>query len=199
MKTQIRGPLKYLIASIVFGLVGSVFSINEILKIVGGKQSFTIIFVLGMIPFSVIIFKIYRIYKKTKSDPLNGKVLPLFVGYLFTWIGAGFTHVSILGILKNDENFYVLFIISVLFFALLGLPLLIPSIRMLFNPNENNEKKITKAIKFVTICATLMGLSPVFMIIIAVFYAGYYVGGAISVVVLGFIIWLFFKLKNRDK
>lgn len=197
MKTQVKGPLKYLIASLVFGIVGLIFSINEILKIVGGKQSFTIIFVLGMLPFSVLLFKLFREYKKSKTEPLNGKILPLFVGYIFTWIGAGFTYVSILGILKNDESFYVLFLISLLFFGLLGLPLLIPSTRMLFNPNENNEKKIIKAVKFVTICATIMGLSPIIIIIIGVFYAGYYVGGSISVVVLGFIIWLFFKLKNR--
>jgi len=196
MKYQVKGPLKYLIASIVFGLVGSLFTIRELAKLFAGEKAFLLIFSIGMIPFAVLMFKFYKLYKNNDKDPL-AQFLPFYVGYMFSWLGATFAQVGLMIEKDNNENYFIAFL-GLLFF-IMGLPLFIASLRGILNPSNKNILAVKKMTKFVTIFATILGLSPVLLLIIGMFFAGFYIGGGISLAIFAGLIWLFFKLANRKK
>lgn len=224
MRYTITGLRRYLIAAILFGVLGIIFSIRDITILNEGKQSLTIVFSIGMVILAALLYRMYKIGKKTGVDilgeqkynefgevvannlqldnsekekslgPKNKKLLQLYVGYMFSWLGAGFAHIGFIA------DITVAAILGSLFFVL-AFPLLITSLRYYFNPTEKNKRAVNKAEKFLVIVAIIAGVSPLFVLIAGLYVSGYYAAFfiIISIIILVASLIIRAQLKKRKR
>ena len=225
MKISITGSKRYLIAAILFGVLGVIFSIRDIVILYEGETPLTLIFSVGMVGFAVIIYKMYEVGKKKGVDilgepeydeygkevrvsfrqesyservkdlkPRNKVLLQLYVGYVFTWLGAAFAFIGF------ATDIAVAAILGSIFF-IIALPSFITSFKYYINPTEKNIKAVSKAVNFLVIVAIIMGVSPIFVLIAGLYASGYYVAFFIIIGIIFFVAWLIIRaqIKKRKK
>ena len=193
MRIPLTGPGKYLTAGIVFAIAGTPFFIGAVIDTFHKNSGF-LIFTSGLVLFSAIMFWFWQLYLKTGNDPLS-KNLPFWVGYLFSWLGSGFLQILLSASSVKDEM--IMPIILSVIFIILGLPLLYVGVKNIFRPGSQNEATQLKIVDVVIWIAVIIGLSPVVILIIGIFYTGNYILGSILTAIFMFAIWGFRKIRKK--
>ncbi|MEA3452713.1 MAG: hypothetical protein U9Q83_12540 [Bacteroidota bacterium] len=168
---EITGTKKYLIASILFGILGVIFFIKSLILLFVDNNSPVLIFSFGLIVFGALLFYIYKKRSKSNQDYLS-KMMALYVGYTFVWLGASFIQGIIPHVLEND-NLIIPLILGFLIF-ILGIPLFIVGLKTLINPSPENIESERKVIRVVSTMAVIIALTPILIIYSRWWFLGQY-------------------------
>ncbi len=197
MRHKIKGTLIFLYSSIIFGVIGTLFLIRDILSfVIEGSPSPTLVFTAGFPVLAVILYMFWKKSKTMEADPLKIS-LPVWVGFIFTWLGAAFTQVIITLGQKNEDLYPILIISIILIF--LGAPLFIVGLINTIQPSRATENALKTIIKIITIIAVIIALLPVVALIAGTFMTGQYIVGIIISLFLIFFIWLFLYIFRKNK
>ena len=193
MKFNIKGSKKYLISAILFGIAGFLFLSVSIFNYFEEGNSPLFGFSSGLVIFAFIMLWFWKLYKETGQDPLKKNII-FFIGYLFSWLGIGFTQALLIGEVGVFKDFVAPVVVGII-----GVPLLIVGIKNIIEPGSVAEDRNKKVIRWVLIFATIAGIMPVILIIAAAYYNGNYIIASLILAVLSFFIWLFLFLFKKKK
>jgi len=217
VENEIKGKAKYTIAAVLFGALGILISVKQIVHLFQGEHAPFLLFGLGAVFFAFILWKIRTDVIKTnidlfdndegvvmysenyKGDKLSRQQMnkiPLFVGYLATWLGGSIVYG--LFFIEDTQPEDLQGIVLGYIFFILGLPVFISSFIYMIKPCPETQRIVDKMVKLVTWIGFLLGLLPVLLIIAGLLYNGYYWKGAISLTVLILLIVVFIKIKYKQ-